>query len=53
MCACGGGQKGKEGNAEKQKTREVGGERYKNIRKLKNKAVVWDQQEEGRARDER
>lgn len=31
-----------------------GGEfRYKNIRKLKDKEVARDQQEEGRARDER
>lgn len=34
--------------------RRSGGEfRYKNIRKLKDKEVVRDQQEEGRARDER
>ena len=58
MCVCvEGGRQADEANREKQKTGEGGGSagefRYKNRRKLKDKEVAWDQQEAGRARDER
>lgn len=47
------GQQAKEANGGKEKTGPDGEFRYKNLRKLKDKEVALDQQEDGRARDER